>query len=216
MIRSFLSLLCAVAIVFSAFAVWQNRVLARDAQAAAPPQLLPVHRLPIPPDAQTATFAGGCFWGVEEAFRLVPGVVDTQAGYTGGTSEHPTYQTVHGDKTGHVEAVKVVFDPSRVTYAKLLTVFFAHRSVSVAGNVAPKIGKPYRTFVFAQNAAQEKAVQAMVQQLGAEEAKNAPGEARRLVVGIKPVGVFWQAEEEHQRYYEKRRGESASGAACRL
>ena len=215
-----MSLLCAVVVAFGAFVLWQNCVLARDAQAYVTPQLLPVHRLPVPTNAQTATFAGGCFWGVEEAFRLVPGVMDTRAGYTGGTSANPTYQTVHTDKTGHVEAVQVVFDPARVSYAELLAVFFAHRSVSVAGDVVPNIGKPYRTFVFFQNTAQEKAARAMVHQLGAEEAEAAGDKgsvtARRLVVGIKPAGVFWQAEEEHQRYYEKRGGESTSGAACRL
>ena len=217
MSRNFWSVLCIVALVFGGFGAWQKSLAAREARFFAPAKLLPVHPLPIPADAQTAVFAGGCFWGVEETFRLVPGVVDTQAGYTGGTSPRPTYRTVHSDTTGHVEAVRVVFDPAKVTYGDLLAVFFAHRSVSTTGPKRARIGSAYRDFVFTQNAAQAVAAQRTVQTLRKKEAisSNDKTAVRRTTVGIAPVGAFWPAEEEHQRYYEKRGGEGA-GAACRL
>ena len=220
MSRNFWSVLCIVALAFGGFGAWQKSLAAREARTSAPAELLPVHRSPIPADAQTAVFAGGCFWGVEETFRLVPGVVDTQAGYTGGTSLRPTYRTVHSDTTGHVEAVRVVFDPAKVTYGDLLAVFFAHRSVSTTGPERARIGSAYRDFVFIQNEKQKAAAQKTVQTLREKEAVASNDQSdktavRRTTVGIAPVGAFWPAEEEHQRYYEKRGGEGA-GAACRL
>ena len=218
MSRSFLRVLCGIAVLFGAVCIGQN-LFFRASQAADAPALLPVHRYPIPKNAQTATFAGGCFWGVEETFRLVPGVVDTQAGYTGGTSAHPTYRTVHSDTTGHTEAVRVVFDPARVSYQQLLTVFFANRSVSTTAPKRSRIGSAYRDRVFTENAAQNAEARKMVQMLRENEARasgDTKNEARRVTVGIVSAQTFWPAEDEHQRYYEKRGGQSAGGAACRL
>ncbi len=218
MSRSFFGLVCAICAAFGGFVVWQNRTLAREAQASALPKLLPVHRLPVPKNAQTATFAGGCFWGVEETFRVVPGVVNTQAGYTGGTTVRPTYRTVHADTTGHVEAVRVVYDPARVSYKQLLSTFFAHRPVTALGaSPRRKIGSAYRDMVFTASAAQANEAKAFVCQLKSRETANDKAkQPRRDVVGIVPARAFWPAEEEHQRYYEKRGGEAATGAACRL
>ena len=218
MSRSFLGLVCAIFAAFGVFVVWQNRTLAREAQASAPPKLLSVHRLSIPVNAQTATFAGGCFWGVEETFRVVPGVVDTQAGYTGGTTPHPTYRTVHSDVTGHVEAVRVVYDPARVSYNELLEVFFAHRPVSATGaSRLRKIGSAYRDMLFTSSMAQAKAAKAFLEKRKTREAERDNTKMpRRALVGITASRTFWPAEEEHQRYYEKRGGAAATGAACRL
>ncbi|HEX9689620.1 MAG TPA: peptide-methionine (S)-S-oxide reductase MsrA [Thermoanaerobaculia bacterium] len=148
---------------------------------------------------ETATFAAGCFWGVEAAFRQAPGVVDTAVGYTGGSVPNPTYEDVCTDRTGHAEAVRVEFDPARVSYDRLLDLFWENHDPTTKNRQGPDVGTQYRSAIFFHSAEQEKA---------ASESKDRlekSGRYRRPVVTeIVPAKEFWQAEEYHQRYLEKR------------
>ena len=148
---------------------------------------------------ETATFAAGCFWGVEAAFRQAPGVVDTVVGYTGGSVPNPTYEDVCTDRTGHAEAVRVEFDPARVSYDRLLDLFWENHDPTTKNRQGPDVGTQYRSAIFFHSAEQEKA---------ASESKDRlekSGRYRRPVVTeIVPAKEFWQAEEYHQRYLEKR------------
>jgi peptide-methionine (S)-S-oxide reductase len=148
---------------------------------------------------QTATFAAGCFWGVEAAFRQVPGVVDTAVGYTGGSLPNPTYEDVCTDRTGHAEAVQVEFDPSRVSYGELLDVFWGNHDPTTKNRQGPDVGTQYRSAIFFHDAEQEKV---------ASESRNRQeksGKFRRpIVTEIVPEMEFWRAEDYHQRYLEKR------------
>jgi peptide-methionine (S)-S-oxide reductase len=148
---------------------------------------------------QTATFAAGCFWGVEAAFRQVPGVVDTAVGYTGGSLPNPTYEDVCTDRTGHAEAVRVEFDPSRVSYGELLDVFWGNHDPTTKNRQGPDVGTQYRSAIFFHDAEQEKV---------ASESRNRQeksGKFRRpIVTEIVPEKEFWRAEDYHQRYLEKR------------
>jgi peptide-methionine (S)-S-oxide reductase len=148
---------------------------------------------------QTATFAAGCFWGVEAAFRQVPGVVDTAVGYTGGSLPNPTYEDVCTDRTGHAEAVRVEFDPSRVSYGELLDVFWGNHDPTTKNRQGPDVGTQYRSAIFFHDAEQENV---------ASESRNRQeksGKFRRpIVTEIVPEMEFWRAEDYHQRYLEKR------------
>lgn len=147
---------------------------------------------------QKATFAAGCFWGVEAAFRQVPGVVDAAVGYTGGKLANPTYEDVCSDRTGHAEAVQVEFDPTRVSYDRLLDVFWENHDPTTKNRQGPDVGTQYRSAIFFHDADQEKA---------AAESRNRlekSGRFRRpIVTEIVPAPTFWRAEEYHQRYLEK-------------
>jgi peptide-methionine (S)-S-oxide reductase len=149
--------------------------------------------------SQTATFAAGCFWGVEAAFRQVPGVVDTAVGYTGGSLPNPTYEDVCTDRTGHAEAVRVEFDPSKVSYGELLDVFWENHDPTTKNRQGPDVGTQYRSAIFVHDAEQEKV---------ASESRNRQeknGKFRRpIVTEIVPETEFWRAEDYHQRYLEKR------------
>jgi peptide-methionine (S)-S-oxide reductase len=148
---------------------------------------------------ETATFAAGCFWGVEAAFRLVEGVTDTSVGYVGGHTEQPTYQDVCSGRTGHAEAVQVRFDPDRVSYDDLLRVFWDNHDPTTPNRQGPDVGTQYRSAVFFHDESQEKAA------LASKDELDRSGRFRRPVVTeITPAGRFWPAEEYHQRYLEKR------------
>ncbi|MCZ7526329.1 MAG: peptide-methionine (S)-S-oxide reductase MsrA [Acidimicrobiia bacterium] len=148
---------------------------------------------------ETATFAAGCFWGVEAAFRRVDGVVDTRVGYTGGDVEDPTYQQVCTDTTGHAEAVEVTFDPRRVSYDDLLAVFWASHDPTQVDRQGPDVGRQYRSAIFVHDREQERAA------VASKEALERSGRLRRPVATeIAPASTFWEAEEYHQRYYERR------------
>ena len=146
-----------------------------------------------------ATFAAGCFWGVESMFRAVPGVLDAACGYTGGRTENPTYEQVCGGRTGHAEAVDVTFDPARVSFENLLDVFWANHDPTTPNRQGPDVGEQYRSAVFTHGPEQERA---------ASEKRNAlqaSGRFRRpIVTEIVPAGPFYRAEEYHQRYFERR------------
>jgi peptide-methionine (S)-S-oxide reductase len=148
---------------------------------------------------EKATFAAGCFWGVEAAFRQVPGVIDAAVGYTGGRLENPTYEDVCTDRTGHAEAVDVEFDPARVSYDKLLDVFWENHDPTTLNRQGPDVGTQYRSAIFFHSPEQEKAARE------SKSRQEASGRFRRpIVTEIAPAQKFWRAEDYHQRYLEKR------------
>jgi peptide-methionine (S)-S-oxide reductase len=147
----------------------------------------------------TATFAAGCFWGVEVFFRQVPGVLDAEVGYTGGTVPNPTYEQVCTKRTGHAEGVEVTYDPSRVSYDQLLDVFFTHHNPTTPNQQGPDFGPQYRSAVFYHDEGQRQAAEA------SKARWNASGRwPRPIVTEIVPAETFWRAEEYHQRYLERR------------
>jgi peptide-methionine (S)-S-oxide reductase len=152
-----------------------------------------------------ATFAAGCFWGVEDAFRRVPGVVSATVGYTGGMLDHPTYEEVCTDRTGHAEAVEVEYDPERVSYDKLLTAFWEMHDPTTLNRQGPDMGSQYRSAIFYHDAAQKAAAEASKAEV------QASGRWRRPVVTeIVPAAPFFRAEEYHQQYLAKRERRSCS------
>lgn len=155
---------------------------------------------------ETATFAAGCFWGVEAAFRLVDGVIDTRVGYTGGHVDRPTYEQVCSGTTGHAEAVEVVFDPERLSFEQLVDVFFDCHNPTTLNRQGHDIGSQYRSAVFVHDAAQEMVVHQVISRLTASGRFRDP-----IVTTIVLASAFWPAEEYHQQYLEKSRG----GASCR-
>lgn len=151
-----------------------------------------------------ATFAAGCFWGVEAAFRAVPGVTETLVGYTGGSAEHPSYHEVCTGRTGHAEAVQVDFDPEKVSYPDLLATFWRIHDPTTLNRQGPDVGTQYRSAIFFHDADQEAEAR---RSLAAEQARL----PRPIVTEVVPAPQFWLAEEYHQRYFEK-----TGRAGCRL
>jgi peptide-methionine (S)-S-oxide reductase len=147
---------------------------------------------------EKATFAAGCFWGVESAFQSFRGVVSTQVGYTGGRKESPTYREVCSDTTGHAEAVEVEFDPTRISYEKLLDAFFSIHDPTQINRQGPDTGSQYRTAIFTHSPAQEAAAKSVKERLGLAGAFRQP-----IVTEIVAATRFWPAEEYHQKYEEK-------------
>jgi len=148
---------------------------------------------------EKATFGAGCFWGVEAAFRQVHGVTAAAVGYMGGDLENPTYRDVCTDQTGHAEVVEVTFDPSQVSYADLLKVFWESHDPTQFNRQGPDYGKQYRTVIFFHSPEQEAAARAAKDELDRSGKYN-----RRIVTEITPASEFWRAEEYHQQYLEKR------------
>lgn len=148
---------------------------------------------------EKATFAAGCFWGVEAAFRQVQGVKSTTVGYTGGSFENPTYRDVCSGRTGHAEAVEVEYDPSVVSYEELLNVFWENHDPTTLNRQGPDVGTQYRSAIFYHTPEQEAAARASKERL------ESGGRYRnRIVTEIKPATPFYRAEEYHQQYLEKR------------
>ncbi len=146
-----------------------------------------------------ATFAAGCFWGIEAAFRAVDGVSSTQVGYIGGETEDPNYREVCTDLSGHAEAVEVTYDPGRVSYEDLLALFWKVHDPTQHNRQGPDVGSQYRSAIFFHDAEQEKAARA------SREALEEAGQHRReIATEIVPAARFYRAEEYHQRYLEKR------------
>ncbi|MCX6685776.1 MAG: peptide-methionine (S)-S-oxide reductase MsrA [Methanoregula sp.] len=164
-----------------------------------------MHMPADPPQIQKATFGAGCFWGVEAAFRGVPGVLDTAVGYMGGTLKHPTYRDVCSGTTGHAEVVEVVFDPANVSYENLLDIFFGIHDPTTPDRQGVDIGTQYRSVIFCHSPEQRAAADA------AKERVNRSGRFRRPVVTeIVLAQEFWRVEEYHQRSHEKH-GRSGCG-----
>jgi len=150
--------------------------------------------------AEKATFAAGCFWGVEAAFAAIPGVASTAVGYEGGALDNPTYKEVCTDQTGHAEVVELDFDPEKVTFGQLLDTFFSLHDPTTMNRQGPDWGTQYRSAVFFHSPEQEREAQAKIAQLTAE-GRYKP---KRIVTKIEPAQKFWRAEEYHQKYLEKR------------
>ncbi len=152
---------------------------------------------------EKAAFAAGCFWHVEEAFRRVPGVVSTAVGYEGGDMENPTYRDVCTGKTGHAETVEVAYDPSKVSYEKLLDVFWSVHDPTTANRQGPDVGSQYRSVIFYHDRQQEEAARRSKEQLDRSGRLKRPA-----VTQIVPASKFWKAEEYHQQYMAKNKLES--------
>jgi peptide-methionine (S)-S-oxide reductase len=151
---------------------------------------------PPPQGMEAAIFAAGCFWCVEPPFDKLPGVVSTTSGYTDGSVANPTYQLVSGGQTGHTEAVRVVYDPAKVSYAKLLETFWRNVDPFDAGGQFCDRGSPYRPGVYTQGPEQAKLAEASKAAVAARFAKP-------VAVEIKPAATFYEAEDYHQDYYMK-------------
>ncbi|OHB47949.1 MAG: peptide-methionine (S)-S-oxide reductase [Planctomycetes bacterium GWF2_41_51] len=147
------------------------------------------------PNGQRAIFAGGCFWGVENLFENVPGVISVTSGYTGGKTEKPTYEQVSSGRTGHAEAVEIVFDPNKTNYEKLTKLFFEIHDFTQLNRQGPDIGQQYRSGIYYLNDKQKKTAEKLVQILK-EKGYDVKTE-------IKEAETFWPAEQYHQDYYEK-------------
>jgi peptide-methionine (S)-S-oxide reductase len=143
-------------------------------------------------------FAAGCFWGVEEAFRRVPGVVSTAVGYSGGTFENPTYRDVCTGRTGHAEVVQVEYDPAKVAYDELLAVFWAVHDPTTLNRQGPDVGTQYRSAIFFHTPEQKAAAEASKDKLQISGIYKRP-----IVTEITPASAFYRAEEYHQQYIAK-------------
>jgi methionine-S-sulfoxide reductase len=158
------------------------------------------------PPAEVAYFAGGCFWGLEHYFQLGPGVLDAVSGYMQGRGDNPTYKEVCSDTTGHAETVKVVYDPSNITYRRLLEAFFTMHNPTQLNRQGPDVGEQYRSGIWYVNDEQKREAEAYIKEL---EAANRYG-GRPIVTQVEPAKTFWPAEEYHQDYVEK------TGRACHV
>jgi|SRR5690349_11779730 len=146
---------------------------------------------------EKATFAAGCFWGVEVAFRQIEGVTDARVGYTGGKLENPTYRDVCTDRTGHAEAIEITFDPAKVSYDALLDKFWTFHDPTTLNRQGPDFGTQYRSAIFFHSPEQEKAARASKERWQSQFEKP-------IVTQLVPAATFYPAEDYHQRYLEKR------------
>jgi methionine-S-sulfoxide reductase len=145
----------------------------------------------------TAIFAAGCFWGVQYYFDEVPGVLETTVGYIGGHADRPTYEQVCTHKTGHAEAVKIVFDPDKVSYKTLLMQFFRMHDPTQLNRQGPDIGDNYRSAIFYQNEDQKRQAEKVIEEFNKSQFNG------KIVTTLEPASKFWLAEDYHQKYTEK-------------
>jgi peptide methionine sulfoxide reductase msrA/msrB len=167
--------------------------------AALPPESRPVA-------TEVAYFAAGCFWGVEHYFQLGPGVIDAASGYMQGHVDRPTYKQVCSDTTGHAETVKVVFDPARITFRRLLEAFFVMHDPTELDRQGPDVGTQYRSGIWTTSDSQRREAEAMITELTASGRFG----ARRIVTAVEPAKTFWPAEDYHQDYV------ATTGRACHV
>ncbi len=182
--------------------LFRHRHDGSSANRATPTVTAPPFAPDGPKGAERATFAAGCFWGVEAAFREVDGVSKTSVGYTGGRTQAPTYEQVCSHSTGHAEAVEVYFDPAAVSYNELLERFWQTHNPTTRNRQGLDIGDQYRSAIFFHSPEQQAAALAFKER---EQAKH----RRQIVTEIVPASAFYRAEEYHQRYFEK-----SGRAAC--
>jgi peptide-methionine (S)-S-oxide reductase len=154
---------------------------------------------------ELATFGAGCFWGVEDVFMQVPGVIDTAVGYMGGTLKDPTYEMVCTDSTGHAEVVQVTYDPSKVTYEALLKIFWENHNPTTPNRQGPDTGSQYRSAIFFHTPEQKLIAEQSKEAVDASGAWKSP-----VVTEIVPAQTFWRAEEYHQKYHLK------NGGSCHI
>ena len=145
-----------------------------------------------------ATFAAGCFWGVESIFRQTHGVVTTRVGYTGGHTQDPTYQQVCTGQTGHAEAVEIIFDPAQISYEKLLAIFWESHNPTTLNRQGPDIGTQYRSAIFYHDDVQRDVAREVIAELTAAGEWSHP-----VVTEVVPAEVFYPAEQYHQHYFDK-------------
>ena len=148
---------------------------------------------------EKATFGAGCFWGVEAAFAAIPGVTATAVGYEGGKMDRPSYKDVCTDQTGHAEVVELEFDPEKVSYERLLDLFFALHDPTTLNRQGPDWGTQYRSVVFYHSDEQRDQALSKIEQLTAD----GRFKPKRIVTKVEPAQTFWRAEEYHQKYLEK-------------
>jgi peptide-methionine (S)-S-oxide reductase len=149
--------------------------------------------------SEVATFGAGCFWGVEAAFQRVPGVLETEVGYSNGHTANPTYREVCTDETGHAEVVRITYDPDKVSYEQLLDVFWQAHDPTQVNRQGPDFGRQYRTAIFFNSPEQEAIARRSLAALeGSKKFK------RPIATEITPAGPFYRAEDYHQKYLEKR------------
>lgn len=148
---------------------------------------------------EKADFGGGCFWGVEEAFRTIPGVIKTTVGYEGGHVDNPSYEQVCSHTTGHVETVQVDFDPTKVSYEKLLEIFFKQHDPTQVNRQGLDVGENYRSVIFYHNDVQKQQAEHKIKELTDSNEFDKP-----IVTQVEPAKTFWHAEEYHQQYLKKR------------
>lgn len=159
-----------------------------------------------PAGLETAYFAGGCFWGVEHYFQKGPGVVDAVSGYMQGKTERPTYEQVCGHETGHAEAVKVVFDPKKITFRRLLEAFFVMHDPTQLNRQGPDVGDQYRSGIFYTTEEQKREAEAFIR----EQTEKKRFGGKRIVTQVEAAKTFWPAEDYHQDYIVK------TGRACHV
>ena len=164
-------------------------------------QYLPLFTKAKPATTATATLAGGCFWGVEELFRKLPGVIETRVGYTGGTTKNATYEQVTTGRTGHAEAIEITFDPSKITYEQILEFFFRIHDPTTANSQGNDVGSQYRSAIFVHDDQQKEVAERVKRTVEASGAWKGP-----VVTEIVPAGEFWSAEAYHQDYLQKNPG----------
>lgn len=148
---------------------------------------------------EKATFGAGCFWGVEATFRRVPGVISTRVGYLGGNTKDPTYRDVCTDSTGHAEVVEILFDPAQLSYNQLLDLFWELHDPTQLNRQGPDYGTQYRSAIFFHSPEQEAAARASKKALEEKKVFSKP-----IVTEITPASEFYEAEDYHQQYLEKR------------
>ncbi|MGB5091624.1 MAG: peptide-methionine (S)-S-oxide reductase MsrA [Nitrososphaeraceae archaeon] len=147
---------------------------------------------------EMATFAAGCFWGVEEAFTKTKGVKSTRVGYIGGNLPNPTYEDVCTDRTGHAEALQVKYDPEEISYEELLDLFWSIHNPTTKNRQGPDIGSQYRSIIFYHTPVQERIAKKSKQELDASNKFQ-----NKIVTEIAPASTFYPAEDYHQKYYQK-------------
>lgn len=150
------------------------------------------------PAVESAVLAGGCFWGVEELFRKLSGVIATTAGYTGGSTENPTYEEVKTGRTGHAESIKIDFDPSKISYEKILLYFFKIHDPTTFNRQGNDVGSQYRSAIFYTNDSQKKTAEQVIERVEKSKAWKKP-----LTTSLEKSGTFFSAEAYHQKYLEK-------------
>jgi peptide methionine sulfoxide reductase msrA/msrB len=147
---------------------------------------------------ETATLAGGCFWGVEELIRQLPGVIDTSVGYTGGTLKNARYQDVKSGRTGHAESIEIKFDPDRIRYEEILRYFFRLHDPTTPNRQGNDIGSQYRSAIFVHDDKQREIAERVKQEVDASGKWTRP-----IMTEIVPASEFWPAEDYHQDYLQK-------------
>lgn len=145
-----------------------------------------------------AFFAGGCFWGMEAVFQQIPGVIRTQVGYMGGTTQDPTYQEVCSDSTGHAETVAIEFDDTKIQYHQLLDIFFSNHNPTELNRQGPDIGTQYRSVIFYTTDEQKNIAEKFIRDLEKSDLYE-----KKIVTQVRPAPEFWPAEEYHQSYFQK-------------